>query len=49
MLNPERPFEVETNALDYTLGRQLGQWDDKGRLYPVAFFSKKLNRPELNY
>jgi hypothetical protein len=49
MPDPERPFEVETDASDYALGGQLGQRDDEGRLHPVAFFSKKLNGPELNY
>ncbi|TQV90159.1 pol protein [Cordyceps javanica] len=45
----ERPYEVETDASDYTLGRQLGQRDNEGRLHPVAFFSQKLYGPELNY
>ena len=49
MPDPERPFEVETDASDYALGGQLGQRDDERRLHPVAFFSKKLNGPELNY
>ena len=47
--DPEKPFEVETDASDYALGGQLGQRDDEGRLHPVAFYSKKLNGPELNY
>jgi hypothetical protein len=47
--DPERPFEVETDASDYALGGQLGQRDDEGRLHPIAFFSKKLSGPELNY
>ncbi|TQV93704.1 pol protein [Cordyceps javanica] len=47
--DPERPYEVETDASDYALGGQLGQRDDEGRLYPVAFFSQKLHGPELNY
>lgn len=45
----EKPFELETDASDYALGGQLGQRDDQGRLHPVAFFSKKLHGPELNY
>ena len=49
MPNPKRPFEVETDASDWALGGQLGQRDDEGRLHPVAFFSKKLHGPELNY
>ena len=46
---PERQFEVEADASDFAIGGQLGQRDDEGRLHPVAFFSKKLNGPELNY
>lgn len=47
--DPEKPFEVETDASDYAIGGQLGQRDKEGRLHPVAFLSKKLNGPELNY
>ena len=47
--DPEKPFEVETDASDYALGAQLGQRDDNGILHPVAFMSKKLHGPELNY
>ena len=49
MPDPEQPFEVETDASDYALGGQLSQRDNNGLLHPVAFFSKKLNSPELNY
>lgn len=45
----ENPFKVETDASEFALGGQLGQRDEKGRLHPVAFYSKKLNGPELNY
>lgn len=47
--DPEKPFEVETDASEFALGGQLGQRDEEGRLHPVAFYSKKLNGPELNY
>jgi hypothetical protein len=47
--DPTRPYEVETDASDWALGGQLGQRDQEGRLHPVAFYSKKLNGPELNY
>jgi hypothetical protein len=49
MPDPNRPFEMETDASDYALGAQLSQQDAEGLLHPVAFFSKKLNSPELNY
>jgi hypothetical protein len=47
--DPQLPFEVETDASDYALGGQLAQRDTEGRLHPVAFYSKKLHGPELNY
>uniref|UniRef100_L7J7U2 RNA-directed DNA polymerase n=1 Tax=Pyricularia oryzae (strain P131) TaxID=1143193 RepID=L7J7U2_PYRO1 len=47
--DPEKLFEVETDASDYAVGGQLGQKDEKGRLHPCAFFSQKLHGPELNY
>uniref|UniRef100_A0A8H7K2I8 RNA-directed DNA polymerase n=1 Tax=Bionectria ochroleuca TaxID=29856 RepID=A0A8H7K2I8_BIOOC len=49
MFDPTREVELETDALDYAIGAQLGQRDDKGVLHPVAFFSKKLHGAELNY
>lgn len=47
--DPDKPFEVETDASEFALGGQLGQRDAEGRLHPVAFYSKKLHGPELNY
>jgi hypothetical protein len=47
--DPTKPFEVETDASDYAIGGQLGQRDEQGKLHPVAFFSKKLSGPTLNY
>jgi hypothetical protein len=47
--DPEKPYEVEADASDWALGGVLGQRDDRGNLHPIAFFSKKLNGPELNY
>ena len=49
MVNLEKPFEVETNASDFAFGGQLVQRDIQKRLHPMAFFSKKLYRPKLNY
>ena len=49
LLDLSKPFEVEANSLDYTIGGQLGQYDENGKLYPIAFFSKKLNSTQLNY
>lgn len=47
--DPDKPFEVETDTSEFALGGQLGQQDKEGRLHPVAFYSKKLYRLELNY
>ena len=47
--DPSKPFEVETDASDWALGGQLAQRDEQGRLHPVAFYSKKLSGPALNY
>jgi len=47
--DPGKPYEVETDASEFALGGQLGQRDAEGRLHPIAFFSKKLNGPALNY
>ena len=49
ILDLERPFEVETNALDFTIGVVLSQRDNKGRLYPIVFLSRQLYRLELRY
>ncbi|KAH8193500.1 hypothetical protein TruAng_012334 [Truncatella angustata] len=49
MADPDKEFEVEPDASDYAIGGQLSQRGDDGKLHPVAFYSKKLNGPELNY
>jgi hypothetical protein len=49
LLDPRKPFEVETDILDYTIGGQLGQRDENGKLYLVTFISRKLAGPQLNY
>ena len=49
LLDPSKPFEVEANSLDYTIREQLSQRDENGKLYPIAFFSKKLSGTQLNY
>ena len=40
---------VEVDSSDYVHGGVLSQPDDKGILYPVAFFSRKLLLAECNY
>jgi hypothetical protein len=46
--DPSLPYEVETTVSDLALGGILGQKHDD-KLYPVAFFSKKLRGIPLNY
>lgn len=43
-----KPFYVETDASDFAIGAELYQKHDDGR-HPVAFFSKKISGPALNY
>jgi len=40
---------VETDASDFVSTAVLLQYDDKGTLHPVAFFSKKHSPAECNY
>ena len=42
-------YEVETDVSDYALGGKIGQRDENGVLHPIAFFSRELHGPELNY
>ncbi|GAA5988531.1 hypothetical protein JCM11641_003305 [Rhodosporidiobolus odoratus] len=47
--DPTLPIELETDASDYALGSVLSQRHADGRLYPVAFRSRKFDAAELNY
>jgi hypothetical protein len=42
LLDPRKPFEVETNVLDFAIGGQLSQWNENSKLYLVTFFLRKL-------
>ena len=43
-----KPFIVEADASDYAIGGILSQeWD--GKLHPIAYYSRKLTAPEINY
>ena len=44
-----KPFYMETNAFDFTLGAVLSQHGDGKKLHPVAFHSRKFNAVEINY
>lgn len=47
--DPDREIIVETDASDYVSAGIMSQYDDKGELHPVAFFSKKHSPAECNY
>ena len=49
MFELEKPITLETDASDGAIRVYLSQLDEKGRLYLVAFYSRKLNSAELNY
>lgn len=46
---PEREIILETDASDYALAGILSQKFDNGLIHPIAFFSRKMTPPELNY
>ena len=46
--DPEEPAIVETDASDFALGGILSQ-KHEGRLYPIAFHSRKFTEAEINY
>jgi hypothetical protein len=47
--DPKKVCIVETDASDFALGAVLAQKGDDGRLYPVAFHSRKFTLAEINY
>jgi hypothetical protein len=46
---PGIPLELETDASDFALGSVLSQRHEDGKLYPIAFRSRKFDTAELNY
>ena len=49
MYNFNRPVKLKTDASDYALGTQIKYRNNKGKLYPIAFYSYKLLKAKLNY
>lgn len=49
MFNPNKPITIKVNASDYAIGGVLSQPDKNRKLRPVAYFSEKLHRAELQY
>jgi hypothetical protein len=47
-VEPTKTCIVETDASDVTQGAILSQKADEGRLHPIAFYSWKLQHPEIN-
>jgi hypothetical protein len=47
--DPKKVCVVETDASDFALGAVLSQKGDDGRLYLVAFHSRKFTPAEINY
>ena len=47
--DPSKHGVVEADASDYAIGAVFSQYDDKGKLHPVAYYSRKLLPAEMNY
>ena len=47
--DPTKPFHVETDASDFSIGAILSQPDEVGVLHSVAYYSRKLTAPKINY
>ena len=40
---------LETDSSDYAIGAYVSQRTTDGKIYPIAFYSRKLLPAELNY
>ena len=49
IFDPEREAILKTNVLDYAIGACLTQKGDNGKMRTVAFYSRKITGPKLNY
>jgi len=47
--DPERDTVVEADASGWAVGGCLSQYDEEGRLRPVAYFSQRMSPAECNY
>ena len=47
--DPDRETVMESDCSGYALGGCLSQFDNNGRLKPIAYFSRRLNGAEVNY
>lgn len=46
---PGEPIVLETDASDFAIAGVISHPGDKKKLHPIAYFSRKLQPPELNY
>ena len=49
IFNPAKKIIVETDTSKIALNSILSQPDEKKRLYPIIFYSRKFTVPKLNY
>jgi RNase H-like domain found in reverse transcriptase len=49
LFDPEKEAVLETDASDRAIGACLTQRGDDGKIRPVAYYSRKMTEPELNY
>jgi len=49
IFNLKKPVTVETDVSDKAIRACLSQLDDKAKLRPVAYLSRKMAPAELNY
>lgn len=49
IFDPEREAVLETDASDYAIGACLTQKGADGNQRPIAYYSRKMTGPELNY
>jgi hypothetical protein len=47
--DPNKPFELEVNALNFATSAILFQCDEREKLQPLSFHSKTLSKEEINY
>ena len=48
-VNPNKPFIIESDASNFSVGAMLFQEQDDGIEHPVAFYSHKMLPVETNY
>jgi hypothetical protein len=49
MPDPDRPFQIESDASKYASGAVLTQKDANGHRHPICFLSKTCTPTERNY